>query len=138
MYIFYLLFKERKFHFVFFFLHWIYRYLIHEIMFTDADLIRALKPLENTTTYQARIQEFSSEGVQISENFDKPKNGGTGRNRRVVVVPSLLQKCGLNRRSRQLFTYKFIFDGLLYNCKPLSIQTRRGHGSFDIVNVSGR
>ena len=97
---------------------------------------------------QARIQEFSSGGVQIYENFDKQKKKKKKKKRRenaskwrvVVVFFSLLQKYGLNKLFRQLFLYKFIFGrgmvNLLYNCKPLSTQKHRCHGSFDIVNVS--
>ena len=89
---------------------------------------------------QARIQEFSSEGVKISENFDKPKKGGAEENgglwwffrfcRSVVKIdfPD-------NHLHTSLFS---IGHGLLYNCKPLFSQTHRGHGSFDIVNMSGR
>ena len=99
---------------------------------------------------QARIQEFSTEGVQISKYFDKQKKKKKKKWKkkipeenigdRVVAVLSLLQRYGLNPLSRQLFKYKFISigHGLLYNCTSLSTQTHRGHGSFYIVNVSGR
>ena len=67
--------------------------------------------------FQARIQEFSSGGVQLSENFDKEKKNTKKEKKkrereikqRVMMVLSLLQKYGLNRLYRQLFTYKFIF-----------------------------
>ena len=71
---------------------------------------------------QARIQESSSGGSNFPKNFDKQKNKkkkkekgrgeeGGERKRRVAVVLPLLQKYmyGLNRLSRQLFTYKSIF-----------------------------
>ena len=100
----------------------------------------------------ARIQEFSSEGVQISENFDKQKKKKKEKKeekstrkkiRRIVEFLSLLQKFGLNRLFQDnYFPYKFYFPighGLLYNCKPLSSQnTQRDMVVFDIVNVSRR
>ena len=58
---------------------------------------------------------FVRGGVQLSENVDKQKKKiekEEERKRKVVdlvVVLSLLQKYGLNRLSRQLFTFKFIF-----------------------------
>ena len=83
--------------------------------------------LRNRVKCQARIQEFSSGGggVQLLKMFDKQKKKKkkkAERKRKAVVVLSLLQKYGLNRLSRQLFTFKFIFrkDMFLYNCKPLS------------------
>ena len=66
---------------------------------------------------QARIQEFSSGGgVQLFENFwqakkkKKKKKEERKQGLDCSFILSLLQKYGLNRLSRKLFTFKFIFD----------------------------
>ena len=75
---------------------------------------------------QARIKEFSSEGVQLSENLDKPKKSKRGGRKTEEKTEGCMwwffQFCRRNRLSRQLSTWKFfsVGHGLLYNCKPLS------------------
>ena len=54
---------------------------------------------------QARIQEFSSEGVQISENFDKPKRRGGGRKK--------TEGCGDSFASAEVW-FKLTFQTNIY------------------------
>ena len=81
---------------------------------------------------QVRIQEFSSEGVQLSENLDKQKKKkkkGGGQK-----TEEKTESCGGSSPSADAIDFPdnylhisffSVGHGLLYNCKPLSTQAQR-------------
>ena len=73
---------------------------------------------------QARIQEFSSEGVQLSENLDKQKKKKKGGGQK---TEEKTEGCGCSSPSADVIDFPdnylhtsffSVGHGLLYNCKP--------------------